>query len=417
MRGVGSLFRVSGGASISLAEASTSVCLDETRVSSYDLGGRPYVLVRDDWTYRRALDGRLLQKGRGRTGRVRQLLSAEAGRAVVEGARREVRGLLDRGLPSELQAATRAEAVRRLERIAAMDGAALEKDARRFAALYRPLGVLPPDQYLALVIQVTEGCSWNACTFCDLYRDTSFRVKTVAELDRHLEAVRAYFGEAIALRRSLFLADANALCLSHQRLLPLLDRVASAFPVAPADLLPRERYAWLREQPRGISGVHSFVDAWSGSRKDVSELRAYAARGLRRVYVGLETGDPDLLSWLGKPGSPEDAVELVSRLHQAGLSAGVIVLVGAGGERFFEAHVRETLRVLDRMRLGTGDLLYLSELVEHPHLEYARRASRPAPLSDERFEDQRRALLGGLRPADPAHPPRVARYDICEFVY
>ncbi len=414
---VPTLFRASGGASVSLAEASTSICVDETRVSSYDLGGRPYVLVRDAWTYRRAFDGRLLQKGRGRTGRVRQLLGAESGRAVVEAARREVLALLDQGLPSELQGTTRAEAVRRLERIAAMDETALRLDAQRFAALYRPLGVLPPDQYLALVIQVTEGCSWNACTFCDLYRDTRFRVKTVAEVNGHLQAVRDFFGEAIALRRSLFLADANALCLSHERLLPLLDRVATTFPVAPAGLTPRERHAWLREEPRGVSGIHSFVDAWSGSRKDVSELRAYAALGLRRVYVGLETGDPDLLSWLGKPGSPEDAVDLVSHLHQAGLSAGVIVLVGAGGERFFESHVLQTVRALDRMRLGTGDLLYLSELVEHPHLEYARRASRPDPLSEERIEDQRAALLAGFQPADPAHPPKVARYDIREFVY
>jgi len=134
---VPTLFRASGGASVSLAEASTSICVDETRVSSYDLGGRPYVLVRDAWTYRRAFDGRLLQKGRGRTGRVRQLLGAESGRAVVEAARREVLALLDQGLPSELQGTTRAEAVRRLERIAAMDETALRLDAQRFAALYR----------------------------------------------------------------------------------------------------------------------------------------------------------------------------------------------------------------------------------------------------------------------------------------
>jgi radical SAM superfamily enzyme YgiQ (UPF0313 family) len=402
---------------ISVAEASTSICVDETQVSSYDLSGRPYVLVRDGWTYRRALDGRLLQKGRGASGRVRKIVSAEAGRAVVEAARRETAALLEKGLPAALDAGTRAEATRRLERIVAMDEAALWLDAQRFAALYRPLGVLPPDQYLALVIQVTEGCSWNACSFCDLYRDTPFRVKTVAELGDHLTAVRAYFGEAIALRRSVFLADANALCLSHDRLLPLLDQVATEFPVAPSGLTPRERHAWLRQQPRGVSGIHSFVDAWSGSRKGVPELQDCASRGLRRVYVGLETGDPDLLGWLGKPGAPEDAVELVARLHEASLAAGVIVLVGAGGERFHDAHVRETVRVLNRMRLSTGDLLYLSDLVEHPHLEYARRAARPEPLSPERTEAQRQAILEGFQPADPAHPPKVARYDIREFIY
>ena len=65
-----------------------------------------------------------------------------------------------------------------------MDAAALRDDAARFLAASGPVGILPPDQYLALVVRVTEGCSWNACTFCSLYRDVPFRWKRPDELAR-----------------------------------------------------------------------------------------------------------------------------------------------------------------------------------------------------------------------------------------
>jgi radical SAM superfamily enzyme YgiQ (UPF0313 family) len=283
--------------------------------------------------------------------------------------------------------------------IVAMDAAALREDAAHFLAASGPVGILPPDQYLAVVVRVTEGCSWNACTICRLYRDVPFRFKRADELERHIEALRAYFGPSLALRRSVFLGDANALCLAHGRLLPLVETVAARFPGAP---------------------LHSFVDAWTGARKNGAEWRSYAALGLRRVYVGLETGDPALLAWLEKPGSPQEAVDLVGVLHETGIGAGVIVLLGAGGERFAEAHVTRTAEALSAMRLGSADLVYFSEYVDDPSLAHGRRTSGAAdlqPLSAARCAELRREIQSAFRPADAARPPRTATYDIREFVY
>jgi hypothetical protein len=271
------------GATLSLTPEATVIAVSGTRVSSYDLCGRPYVLVRDGWTWRRALDGRLLQKGSGEDGsRVRRVVPAHEGVSTVEAARGEAEELL--GVvetETSLKAPVREQALHRLQRITRMDGAGLRRDAERFGAIYRPVGILPPDQYLALVVQATEGCSWNACSFCELYRNTAFHVKTPDELRGHLAALREYFGESIALRRSLFLADANALCLPHDQLLALLQTLAAEFPLAPAQ-----------------RNLYSFVDTWSGARKGPEEYREYARLGLRRVYTGLESGDPELLAWL-----------------------------------------------------------------------------------------------------------------------
>ena len=404
-------------ATLLLGEAATVLSVDETLVSSWDLSGRPYALVRDEGTYRRGLDGRLLHKREATAEgpRVRRRLFAADGEPVVEAARREAQaalaalatgGVEGDVLPRRAEDGSLAleehpvpEAVRRLRLVASLDEAALRADAERFLAVCGRVGILPPDQYLSLAVRVTEGCSWNACTFCSLYRGIPFRAKDAAELRAHVRALQGYFGASLALRRSVFLGDANALCLAEERLLPLLEVVAAELPGAP---------------------LFSFVDAWTGARKTGAEWRACARLGLRRVYVGLETGDPALLSWLGKPGSREDAVDLVLSLRDAGVAAGVIVLVGAGGRRFADAHVAATARALTLMRLGPDDLVYFSELLEEPGLEYGLRAADEAdlhPLEPAACARQRAAILSAFHARDPARPPRVATYDIRELVY
>ena len=429
-------------ATLLVGGASTVVSIDDTLVSSWDLAGRPYALVRETGTYRRGLDGGLLHKreATAEAPRLRRRLGAAEGEAIVEAARREAEGALtalsSRGtsvgpVPRDSLVTPRSparqcdegsaisadpsgpgprgslgmtsslagEAMSRLRLVAAMDDAALRDDAARFLAASGPVGILPPDQYLALVVRITEGCSWNACAFCRLYRDVPFRGKRPDELLVHVAALRAYFGPSIALRRSVFLGDANALCLAHDRLLPLVEVVARELPGAP---------------------LFSFVDAWTGHRKTAAEWCDCAGLGLRRVYLGLETGDPDLLAWLEKPGSPRDAVDLVASLHEAGIAAGVIVLLGAGGERFAAAHQQGTAAVLSAMRLGPDDLVYFSEYVDEPGLAYgggAAAAPDVHPLSPARNAESRRAILDGFRPADPARRPRTATYDIREFVY
>ena len=140
-------------ATLRLAGPSTVLAIAELRVSSYDLSGRPFALVRDGWTWRRALDGRLLQKGKHLgSPRVRRLVPAQQAVTVVEAARSEAQAVLEAvEAGQDLDPAVRNEARRRLLRISAMDEPALEQDAARFSSIYRPVGMLPPDQYLALV--------------------------------------------------------------------------------------------------------------------------------------------------------------------------------------------------------------------------------------------------------------------------
>jgi radical SAM superfamily enzyme YgiQ (UPF0313 family) len=389
------------------------------RVSSYDLEGRPYALVRDGWTYRRSLDGSCLQKREG-TPRIRRRLDPEKAAPVAEEARREAEAALAALGDGPQAKSAGEEGRRRLRRIVEMDGPALAADAARFRDIYRPVGVLPPDQYLAVVLQGTEGCAWNSCTFCDLFRDVRYRTRTEEEFEAHVRAVIEYFGESLALRRSVFLGSASVLAASDARVKSYLDTIDRAFAVAPRALAAWGEEQWVHNAPRAIRGVSAFVDVWTGGRRTGAQWADYARRGLRRVYVGLESGDPGLLSWLEKPFTPDQAVELVRALHEAGVAAGVIVLLGAGGERYDDAHSRRTAEALARMELRASDLVYFSEFVCSPGLEYeerARAADDLRPLPTHACAAQRRRILAGL-PASPlGEGPRVASYDIREFVY
>ncbi len=385
-------------ATLLLGEASTVLAIGDTIVSSWDLGGRPYALVREEGTYRRGLDGGLLRKREAGAAadRVRQRLTAAQGAPAVEAARAEaVAALAALALHGAAPPEMLGEARARLKIVAQMDETALRSDAERFLAACGPVGILPPDQYLSLVVRVTEGCTWNACRFCRLYAGMPFRVKTEDELRRHVAALREYFGRSLALRRSVFLGDANALALTQARLVPRLEIVAAGFPNLP---------------------LFSFVDAWTGQRRTAAEWGACRGLGLARVYVGVESGDPELLAWLGKPGSSDDARRLVDALHEGGVEIGVILLVGAGGERFAASHVARTRELLAAMALGRRDIVYFSQYLDDPHLPLGRESTAPdlAALPAEPARLQREAIADAVRAPSG---PRLARYDLSEFVY
>jgi radical SAM superfamily enzyme YgiQ (UPF0313 family) len=260
------------------------------------------------------------------------------------------------------------------------------------------VGILPPDQYLSLVVQATEGCSFNTCTFCELYGE-GYRVKTPEEFRQHVSGVLSYLGASASLRsRGIFLGAANALAVPMARLLPIFETL-------------------LEELDAARRGVCAFVDGFTGARKTVPEYRLLSHFGLRRVYVGLESGHDPLLAFVRKPGTAADAAETVRAIKSAGVQAGVIVMIGLGGAQFADGHERDTITVINAMGLGAGDLVYFSDLVEVTSASYPAMVTdaQIRPLTGGERRQQQDRIRAGLRFA--AAPPQFATYDIREFTY
>jgi radical SAM superfamily enzyme YgiQ (UPF0313 family) len=285
------------------------------------------------------------------------------------------------------------------ERAIAFDAARSEADVETYYQVYQPVGILPPDQYMAVVLQGTEGCSFNTCTFCSFYKDRPFRIKKPDEFRVHAEAVRDFLGAGLSLRRTIFLGDANALVVPTPKLLPLLDEVHAVYDVA------------------ALGGIYAFLDGFSGEKKSESDYRLLAQSGLIRVYVGLESGCDELLAFLKKPGKAEDSIQAVRAMKAAGVAVGVIVLLGAGGHTYADAHIRDTIAALNAMGLDGDDIIYFSELVVDDDLPYARDAYQAGlkPLSSQERIMQREMIEDGLRFAGQS--PQISPYDIREFIY
>ncbi len=351
------------------------------RLERYQLdeAGRPLGWIHQGHTYRRGLDGTVLELSRREEGQdrfhdVRRLDPAQA-----LGQLDRVRGrLLEAGEPAELD---------------------WDADAARFRQVYGRVGILPPDQYASLVLQLTRGCAYNQCSFCSFYRQERFQIRSGSEFRAHLEAVRQVFGAGLTARRGTFLGDASAGSIPTPALLEGLKVVREAFPTP---------------SPSRLDQVGAFLDTFS-SRRSLSEWSELAAVGLRELYLGVESGSKTVLKLLRKPGHPRLVVQLVEKLKAAGLGVNIILMTGAGGQELAREHVSSSAALLGRLPLGPGDRVYLSDLEVHPESDYA--SAGLTPLDRIACREQSREIRGLAGYPPPPHGPAVTLYDIRQFTY
>ncbi len=426
---------------------------------TFDPLGRLHGAFYEGRNYRRSLDNRVLAKWTEASRRQRRWLAPSEAQALIGVAY---------GLAHQLAATAAAappDVQPALASLARWDWARLEADRQRFQQIYTPVGILPPDQYLALVLQATHGCSHNACTFCTFYQDIPFRIKTPEQFRHHVADVLDFFGPALAMRRSIFLADANALVAPMPRLREMLQVAGGRWQVAGETLQVAGGKLQVASETLQVAGgklqvaadelppatcnlqlltcnlqpatsdlqpatsdlqlatcnlpLFAFIDAFHVERKSVADWQELAALGLARVYIGMESGHDPLLRWLNKPGDASDVLDAVTTLKAAGLQASVIIMLGVGGERYAEEHVRDTAALLNAMPLGHGDLVYFSDFVVQPAAPYAALAAAAgiAPLETMALRAQEAAIRASFTARDGEQAPQFARYDIGEFVY
>lgn len=385
--------------SVKIAPGAVSLGLEGSEVYAFDRAGRLYAAHRGGLGYRRSVTGEVFEIRSRTGGRTHRRLSREEGEGIQEVARETAARTA--GAAAEQPGGEPIAGA--LVAAASFDAACRRRSEAAFAAAYpRPVSILPPDRYLSVAVQVTEGCPYNRCSFCDFYRDRPYRVRSPEDLRIHVQAVREAFGDGLSLRRGVFLSDANAVAAPREDLVPLVELVAG--------LLGPTGHA---------ADLASFVDALGGRRKRREEWRELAALGLRRVYIGLESGDEELVKLLRKAGTPRDARQAVADLKGAGIDVGVIVLAGVALGEWGKHHERATAELLDGMELGPGDIVYLSPFVDRPGTEYgeiARRAGLPVAREREAQEQMGR-IRGRMRCLRRPSPPKAVAYDIRGFVY
>lgn len=182
----------------------------------------------------------------------------------------------------------------------------------------------PPSEADSLILPVTDGCSWNKCTFCEMYTapQKAFRARSEDEVLESIRHTGMRYGGRI---RRIFLADGDALVLPTRRLLSILEAIR-------------------REMP-AVRRVSSYCLARNLAKKSVEELRALREAGLSLAYLGAESGDDEVLARVNKGETFETTCEALDKLGAAGITRSVMILNGLGGQVFSDQHADHSARL------------------------------------------------------------------------
>lgn len=182
----------------------------------------------------------------------------------------------------------------------------------------------PPSEAESLILPVTDGCSWNQCTFCEMYTapQKAFRARGEDEVLDSIRRIGEHYGKQV---RRVFLADGDALVLPTRRLLAILEAIRTHLP--------------------GVHRVSTYCLARNLKKKTVAELASLREAGLRMAYLGAESGDDEVLAKVNKGESFDSTREALAKLGEAGITRSVMILNGLGGQILSEQHADNSARL------------------------------------------------------------------------
>ncbi len=184
--------------------------------------------------------------------------------------------------------------------------------------LYRP-----PSEGRSLIFQITLGCSWNRCLFCAMYKTKRYKVRPWEEIEKDIIEMAWLQPHA----RKIFLADGDVLSVDTEFLIRVLDLINEKFPQ--------------------LERISSYAGPTNLMAKSLDELRAFHERGLDILYLGIETGNDELLKKICKGATGSEIIDGCRKAIDAGLRMSTIILLGLGGVEGSYAHAKDSARVVN----------------------------------------------------------------------
>ncbi|MFH1319213.1 MAG: radical SAM protein [Bacteroidota bacterium] len=194
----------------------------------------------------------------------------------------------------------------------------------------------PPSEANSLILQITLGCSWNKCAFCEMYTSKRFKVRKEEEVIQEINTTAKEYPEI----RKVFLADGNPMVLSVKKLLKILTAINNAFPK--------------------INRISAYALPGDFASKSLDDLITLREAGLKLIYVGIESGDNEVLSMINKGETYTSTVEGLIKAKKAGIKSSVMILSGMGGLKYSEQHAINSAKILNEIQPDFASTLVLS---------------------------------------------------------
>ncbi len=194
----------------------------------------------------------------------------------------------------------------------------------------------PPSEAHSLILQVTNGCSWNNCTFCEMYTQDQKKFRARKETDIFNDIAQA--SRSVVPFEKVFLADGDAMVLPMRKLVAILTEIRTKMP-------------WVKR-------VTSYCLPRNLNKKSVEDLKSLKALGLDILYVGCESGDDEVLERVNKGETYETQKLALLKIRESGLRSSVMILNGLGGSELSEQHAVNSAKLMNECQPD-----YLSTLV------------------------------------------------------
>lgn len=192
---------------------------------------------------------------------------------------------------------------------------------------YEGIVYRPPSEAYSLILQITIGCAHNRCTFCTMYKDKKFRIRSMEEINADIEEASRSYGSEVD---RVFLADGDALIIPTKDLLCILEKLRSSFPA--------------------LERISSYGAPEDVLHKSLDELKELKAAGLDMVYMGLESGDDEVLRRIRKGVTSSEIAEACIKLKEAGITTSVTMISGLGGKERLREHAIKSAEAVSAMK-------------------------------------------------------------------
>jgi len=238
--------------------------------------------------------------------------------------------------------------------------------------LYRP-----PSEANSIIFQVTLGCSFNKCSFCNMYRTKEYSERPWEEIKSEIDLVSKSYPQT----EKIFLADGDALNLSTSRLIQILDYLKVNFP--------------------NLKRISCYAMPKNLLQKSYDELKLLNSRGLNMFYVGIETGHDIVLKKITKGATAKSIVDACRRAKKSGFILSCMVILGIGGKKYSIEHITQTAKVVSEV---SPDFLAALTLIleDGVYDEFMEKfAEKFEPLDDTSVLEELEILVSKINPSTP----------------
>ncbi|WP_153913024.1 radical SAM protein [Shewanella sp. TC10] len=198
--------------------------------------------------------------------------------------------------------------------------------------------IRPPSEANSLLIRTTQGCPWNNCTFCTLYKGMDFTIRPVEDIKRDIWAAKKHYqGKTFT---TCFLQDGDSFAMPTADLIDVLNTLTEAFPE--------------------LTQISSYGRAQTMVKKSAAEMKAICDAGLNMLYCGMESGSVEVLRKAKKGITPNSILKSSLHAKAAGMKMMVFVILGLGGKELSVQHVTETAKLLNQINPEEIRLLSLA---------------------------------------------------------